>query len=150
MKGSIMAVVNRRDFLRIGTGGAAGLLCCSGAAPRWCKQLFLNALELLLPEPLVRVDGPTTMIATVNEQPDEKRWIVHLLNYVPERRGKDFDIIEDVFPLYHVNVTVRAPSIKRIRLVPQQKSLEFARSAGRVEFFVPEIVGHQMVELSYV
>ena len=27
-------------------------------APRWCKQLVLNALDMLLPEPLISHDGP--------------------------------------------------------------------------------------------
>jgi hypothetical protein len=47
-------------------------------APRWEKQLFLTALGLLLPDPLVWHAGPTTLQVTVNEQPDERRWIVHL------------------------------------------------------------------------
>jgi hypothetical protein len=33
----------------------------NAVAPRWEKQLFLNALDLLLPDPLVRHDGPTTL-----------------------------------------------------------------------------------------
>ncbi|MEJ7710919.1 MAG: hypothetical protein WKF84_13900 [Pyrinomonadaceae bacterium] len=47
-------------------------------APRWCKKLVLNALDMLLPDPLVRIEAPTTMITTLNEQPTENRWALHL------------------------------------------------------------------------
>ena len=78
-------------------------------APRWCKQLLLNALDMLLPDPLLRHDGPSGLLTSVNEQPAENRWVVHLLHYVPERRGQDFDVIEDVLPLYDVPVSLRLP-----------------------------------------
>jgi len=68
--------------------------------PRWCKTLLLNALALLLPEPLARHDGPSTVRLSLTEQAGHDRWIVHLLHYIPERRGEDFDVIEDVIPLH--------------------------------------------------
>jgi hypothetical protein len=49
------------------------------------------------------------VIATLNEQPAENRRIVHLLHYVPEHRGKDFDVLEDVIPLYNLPVSVQTP-----------------------------------------
>ena len=119
-------------------------------APRWCKQLFLNALELLLPEPLIRLQGPTTIISTVNAQSENNRWVVHLLNYIPERRGTEFDIIEDILPLYELKLSVRAPSVKHVLLVPQKKPLEFKNETGRIELVVPKLEGHQMIELSFV
>ncbi len=118
-------------------------------APRWCKRLVLNALDILLPQPLLRHDGPSNTVATITEQPEHKRWIVHLLNYIPERRGEDFDTIEDIIPIQDLRVSVRAPGgVKGVSLVPQKKSLEFKQVKGRVEFTVPKLVGHQMIELS--
>jgi hypothetical protein len=115
-------------------------------APRWCKQLFLNALASLLPEPLLRVKGPSTVIATLNEQPAENRRIVHLLHYVPEHRGKDFDVLEDVIPLYNLPVSVQTPKkIRQVTLVPQNTPLKFEQKGNRVEFTLPELNGHQMV-----
>ena len=57
-------------------------------APLWCKTLILNALDLLLPEPLLRHNGPSTLQATINDQPGRQRWVAHLLHYIPERRGQ--------------------------------------------------------------
>ena len=64
-------------------------------APRWEKQMVLNALALLLPEPLARHNGPSTLQVAVNEQAAEKCWVVHLLHYIPERRSQTIDIVED-------------------------------------------------------
>jgi hypothetical protein len=119
-------------------------------APRWYKVLLLNALEMLLPEPLLRHTGPSTMRATINEQNADERWVVHLLHYVPERRGVDLDIVEDVIPLYKVKVSVRVPGrVKEIMCVPQQERLVHSQNGGRVEFIVPEVVGNQMVALEF-
>lgn len=117
-------------------------------APRWCKQFVLNALDRLLPDPLVRTPGaPTTLLATLNRQPDQNRRVLHLLHYVPERRGRDFDVIEDVIPLSNVAVSVRG-SARRVTLAPSGTALKFSQRNGRVEFVVPELRGHQMVVLT--
>ena len=119
-------------------------------APRWCKKLLLNALDILLPEPLIRLEAPTTTLAAVNEQSAEKRWIVHLLHYIPERRGQDFDVIEDVIPIFDVKVSVKAPeSVREVVCVPEGKPLNFEQNNGRVEFVLPKLEGHQMMALSF-
>jgi hypothetical protein len=118
------------------------------SAPRWIKTLFLNALDLLLPQPVVRVHGPSTLMVTLNDQPDENRRVLHLLHYIPERRGEEFDTIEDVIPVFNIPVSIRADSLPhRISLVPQNHSLPFQIMEGRIEFTVPEVNGHQMVEI---
>ena len=119
----------------------------NAVAPRWEKQLFLNALDLLLPDPLVRHNGPTTLQVTINEQPAEKRWIIHLLHYIPERRSQEIDIIEDVIPLYNIKISIKLPEIKAVMRVPEQEPLPYEQKDGRVEFVLPQLVGHQMIAL---
>lgn len=119
-------------------------------APRWCKQLFLNALEMLLPQPVLKHNGPSTMLAAVNDQHEENRRIVHLLHYIPERRSMDIDIIEDVIPLYDVGVSIKTEKeVRAIICVPQGVSIDFTQKDGRVEFGVPEVHGHQIVSVDY-
>ena len=117
-------------------------------APRWCKTLFLNAVNVLLPEPLIRHDGPSTLQVTVNEQAAKARWVVHLLHYVPERRGQDIDVIEDVIPLHDVGLSVRVPGmVDNVMCVPEQELLPFQQNDGRVDFVLPKLTGHQMIAL---
>jgi hypothetical protein len=116
-------------------------------APRWEKHLFLNTLGLLLPDPLIRHNGPTTLHVTIYEQSDENRWIVHLLHYIPERRSQEIDIIEDVIPLYNVKISIRLPNIKSVVCVPEQEPLLYQHKDGRVQFVLPQLNGHQMIAL---
>jgi hypothetical protein len=119
-------------------------------APRWEKQLVLNALALLLPEPLVRHTGPSTLQVTVNEQAADKRWVVHLLHYIPERRSQTIDIIEDVIPLDDIDISVRVPgTVTGVVCVPEATSLTYRQVGDRVEFTLPRLVGHQMITLGF-
>jgi hypothetical protein len=124
-------------------------------APRWCKTLFLNALALLLPEPLVCHRGPSTLQVSLTEQVSQSeigqnRRILHALHYIPERRGQDFDVIEDVIPLYNVPFSVRADRpVQRVTCVPEGQALDFRQEGGRVAFTLPELVGHQMIALEF-
>ncbi|HEY6553314.1 MAG TPA: alpha-amylase family protein, partial [Vicinamibacteria bacterium] len=120
-------------------------------APRWCKQIVLNAVSLLLAEPLVRTSLPSAGLVSVNEQTRERRYVVHLLHYVPERRGLDFDVVEDVVPLLGVRVSLRVPRrVRGVLTAPQGARLAFTEKAGRVEFTLPRLEGHQMVAVAWV
>lgn len=120
-------------------------------APRWCKRLVLNALDMLLPEPLVRVAAPTTTITALNEQQAENRWALHLLSYIPERRGQDFDVIEDVIPLYNLKASVRVPKrVRAVTIVPQGVKLAFQQKGARIEFMLPKLEGHQIIALNFI
>ena len=118
-------------------------------APRWCKQLVLNALMRLLPDPLVRLEAPTTTLVTLNEQPAERRQILHLLHYIPERRGAQFDVVEDVIPLHEVGVSVRVPGkVASVTCVPDGGELEFEQDGERIRFVLPRLEGYQIICLS--
>jgi hypothetical protein len=114
-------------------------------APLWCKQLIEGALAMLLPEPALTVQGPSTLLATINEQPAQNRKVVHLLHYVPERKAKEFDIIEDIIPLYNLPVSVKAEGASKVYLAPQGTELAFEAKDGRVQFVVEKLEGHQIV-----
>ena len=90
------------------------------------------------------------MLTALNEQPQENRWILHLLHYIPERRGQDFDIIEDVIPLFNVKFSVKAPKkVLEVSAVPEKSKLPFQQQTGRIEFVLPKLDGHQMIALQF-
>ena len=108
------------------------------------KLLVRNVLNLLLPTPVIRVQAPSSTEVSVMAQPG--RTIVHLLQYCPERRTKDLDIVEDIVPIHHIPLSLavtKAP--KSVYLAPNREPLPFTWSKGRVEVTVPEIAGHAMV-----
>ena len=118
-------------------------------APRWCKTLVANALARLLPEPLVRHDGPSSLRVGLTEQPAERRWVLHLLHYIPERRGRSFDTIEDVIPLHDLGVSVRAPAgVRSVTRAPGGEPLAFEVRDGRVEVRLDRLDGHAILALA--
>jgi hypothetical protein len=121
------------------------------SAPRWCRVVFLNAVDMLLSEPVLRMENaPTTLVAAVNEQPDKNRYVVHLLNYVPERRGNAFDVLEDVFPIFDLRANLKVPGkVRKITAVPQGRNISFRQSGNRVNFTLAELNGHQMIEVGF-
>jgi hypothetical protein len=139
-------------------------------APPWCKRLLLNALEMFLPQPLVRHSGPSTLFVTLAEQnvnsasqgtqagagvhlsagDSPQRFVLHLLHYIPERRGTEFDVIEDVIPLYNVPISLRtARPVGSVTVAQGGAPLPFDLDGDRVLFTVPEVVGHQMITINF-
>ncbi len=115
-------------------------------APNWCKKLIAGALKALLPARLVTHDGPSTVTASLLDQPQEKRVNLHLLSYVPVRKSAMIDIIEERTKVNHVEVSLHLPyEIKKARLVPENIDLQY--QDGRL--IVPEIDGYAIVELIY-
>ncbi len=120
----------------------------AACAPVWCKLLVRNALDYILPDPLLRVAGASSIVATVTEQPAHSRRIVHLLHYIPERRGQAFDVIEDVLPVRDVELSLRcAQAPAGVQQVPEARALDFEMVDGRAEIHLPELRGHAMIEV---
>lgn len=110
-------------------------------------QVMRNAIDRLLPEPLVRCDGPSSLHVSWNRQPAQRRSVVHLLHYIPEQRTLGPATVHDVIPLFNLTLELRTPPPRRIYLAPQGDELPFASTGGYVQVNVPEVRGHQMVVL---
>jgi hypothetical protein len=108
------------------------------------KLLVRNVLELLLPDPLLRVGAPSSTEATVMRQ--GKRTIVHLLQYCPERRTPNLDLVEDIVPLFDVPLSLKlSKAPRKVYEAPDQTPIAFEYLKGRVNLRVPEIRGHEMI-----
>jgi len=111
------------------------------------RLLVRNLIARLMPEPLLTVEGPTGMEASVMRQQTPKpRTIVHLLQYSPERRAANLDLIEDIVPIAKVPISLkldRRP--RRVYLAPGNAMLPFTYKQGRAFVLVPEVRGHAMV-----
>lgn len=108
------------------------------------RDLVLAALRQVLPTPLVSCPGPTSLQATLCRQ--DQRHVLHLLHYVPERRGLRFDIVEDRMPVLETEVQVRVPATKAFA-VPSGETLELHPTETGVSVRIPAFLGHQMVSL---
>jgi len=112
------------------------------------KQVIAGLLASLLPDPLLKVEAPSTAEATVLRQEvgGETRLVAHLLHYVPQRRTPSLDLVEDVIPLYDVGLAVKAPSRpRRAYLAPQGTDLPLQWDGVYASCRVPKLEGHQLI-----
>ncbi|HUU11558.1 MAG TPA: beta-galactosidase trimerization domain-containing protein [Phycisphaerae bacterium] len=108
------------------------------------RQVVANLLDRLLGRRLLEVTAPTTARVTMLRQ--GRRTVIHLMNYVAERRAEGMDIIEDRQPLHDVRVAVAiGKKPRRVYLAPEETDLKFTFKGGRVEVVVPVIDGHGMI-----
>ena len=103
---------------------------------------------------MVTASLPRAGRATVRHQADAKRDVVHLLHATPvlrgQFRGDSVQPIQDLIPLHRVAVTLAVPAeVKSVKLVPLGEALHFSKQGGRIAFEVPEVIGHQMIEVQY-
>lgn len=106
------------------------------------RDVFLEMLERVLPNPLLQIEGPTSLQATITQQGE--RTLVHLLHYVPERRGLRFDVIED--PMVILPTTLRVLGhFGSATLVPSNQILECSVEGSYTSVQVPQLVGKGII-----
>ena len=120
------------------------------ASPDLRKVLEIM-LDHVLPEPLLKTGKalPSFSRAFVSRKGSQR--IVHLLNYLPELRGKTLMVEEELTSLQiPVSVRLDGGQVKRVYLAPDRRELPFEVRDGRVSFTIPEMSGYSMavIELS--
>ena len=86
---------------------------------------------------------PDRGVATALRQ--NGRTIVHLLYAHTTKRGENIEVIEDIVPLYNIDVSVVCEKPEKVSLVPQNEPIPFTYENGRVSFTVPKVDIHQMI-----
>jgi len=115
-------------------------------APVPMKQIVSNLLGKLLAEPVVKTTGmPSFARVTVTSQ--ENRRMVHILSYVPERRGENIDMIEEPIELREVSIALRLDGRKpeRVYLAPTEQELPFKTENGYIQITVPSVNGYTLI-----
>ena len=113
----------------------------------YSKEIVAYAVDTLLGDDAsVKTDLGAQGIVTLTENGGSK--ILHTLYASPVRRGKDTEIIEDILPVYNVNVSVKTDEKPMlVTLVPENTTLDFEYKDGRTEFVIPKLECWQMTEI---
>jgi hypothetical protein len=124
---------------------------------KWLKDFLQKDLS-------VKTNLPSQARLTLNEQKNEKRYVTHLLFANKLYRGgemhlsggtvsgalKGIEVIEELLPLSHTQVTLQIPEkIVGVTLEPQNEKIAFEIKDGQVSFEVKEFTCHQMVVFKY-
>ena len=115
------------------------------------RQLVQGCINLLLPNKLVEVSGPSTLEVSIMRKGGRKpATVVHLLQFVAERRAPSLDVVEDIVPIYNVPLSVQVEAAPtKVYLAPSRGVLSFDYADGRVTFMVPVVEGHQMIVIEF-
>jgi hypothetical protein len=106
--------------------------------------------ELLGDSKTLKTNLKAQGVTTIQHQKEQRRLIHHLLYAVPVKRGENVEIIEDIVPIYDIQVGVQVEEkVKRVYLAPQMKDIEFNQENNKITYMVEKVDCHQMVVIEY-
>ena len=119
---------------------------------QFAKQLVTYAIDRCLgTQKTLRTALPAQAIVTLMDQPEQKRFILHVV-YAPRNvKGTNkIEVIEDCVPLYEVPVTLHGlgRNIKKVYLAPSGEEIAYRGTTGAT-FMIPKIETHAMIVLDY-
>lgn len=127
------------------------------------KEYAINAIRALLGTPTVKTSLPSTARISLQKQTKQNRYILHLLYANTIQRGgplslsggtvsdrtQGVEVIDELLPLHDVRVAVQTPgTITSVACVPDGKALDFIQKDGHIEFVLPKLECHQMIEIN--
>jgi hypothetical protein len=114
------------------------------------RHIIGQLINLLLPDRLIQSPNlPTTAEVTVWYNAHHDYYILHILHAVPQRRGSELDIIEDVLPLRDIRLGLRTNRQTRtVMLLPDAVVLESSQVDGVTWVTVPEVRVHGVLVFS--
>lgn len=115
------------------------------------KETVVYALNKLLADNKTLITNlPSQGIVTLMQQEKENRYVNHILYASPIKRGEGIEIIEDILPIYGVEVQVKVTQkIKKVCLVPEMEKLDFNQKDCTVSYKVEKLTCHAMVVMEY-
>ena len=109
------------------------------------KQMAIFALDRLLDTAkTLKTNLPAQGIVTLMKQSD--RLICHLLYASPVKRGNGIEVIEDIVPIYNVELAIKTDrKINKVYLAPQKEDIDFTYDNGYISVKLAKIECHQTV-----
>jgi hypothetical protein len=110
------------------------------------RKIFSNVLDHFLPEPILKTRNlPSFARAFVCEQ--NSRRIIHILAYLPEKRGHDSEIIEDEISIADIEIALHqdAGDTQKLYLAPENKNIKFTTENNYIKFKLPLLKGYAMI-----
>lgn len=109
------------------------------------KQMAIFALDRLLDTAkTLKTNLPAQGIVNLMKQSD--RLICHLLYASPVKRGNGIEVIEDIVPIYNVELAIKTDrKINKVYLAPQKEDIDFTYDNGYISVKLAKIECHQMV-----
>lgn len=119
-------------------------------AVRLHRELFNNAIDLLVKSPMLKVDKlPSSGRVSLLKQDNEKRYVAHLL-YAPALQRGEVQVIEDLVPISDVQIEINVPEkVKNVYAIPGNKKLKFTTNGQTIKVNVPAFTMHTALVIEY-
>lgn len=115
----------------------------------WAKEMVDSCLKRLVGKKKIYTNLPSGGIATLFNQEHQNRYVLHLLYGQPYLRGNN-QVIEDLVPLYNVEVSVKAEhKIKRCFDAVTKVKLNFTEKDGYINLKVDKVDCHKVIVIEY-
>lgn len=100
------------------------------------KDIVIKTIDAILgEEKTLSTNLPAQGVVTLMKQDDKT--ILHVLYASPVKRGKNVEIIEDLIPVYNTEFKIKVgKEINSVKIVPENKSIDFKQCDGAVSFTV--------------
>lgn len=110
------------------------------------KEVAHNILNLLVPSPLVRIVAPSSVEIALMQQ--DKRVILHLINYAASRASKEKIVVEDIPQIRDIQVFFDSSlRKKRALFMPGNHELKIREEKNCFSVIVPVLDIHGMIVL---
>lgn len=115
------------------------------------KLLVTHMIDELLGEAkTLTTNLPAQGVVTLMDQAGESRLVNHVLYASPVRRGSGIEIIEDIIPLYDIDVNLNAGKApKRVYLAPENRDIAYTYENGVISYRIDKLDLHAMVVIDY-
>jgi len=116
-----------------------------------CKEAVKYALDTLIGDcKTFKSNMPSGGVATLMKQPQFNRYINHLLYASPVKRGSGIEVIEDLIPLYNIDVElIISEKINKAYDAKTKEEIKFTQDGGKIKFTIDKLDCHKAVVLEY-
>jgi hypothetical protein len=114
------------------------------------RDYLISALKNLLGyEPLTKVNIGSSGRVTTQHQANKRRYTINITYAAPKKRGMA-EIIDEITPIYDINIEIKIPEIPTRVLVPlKDQELKFKTDGNKISFTLPKIWCHESVVIEY-
>jgi len=112
----------------------------------YLKYLIRNLVNLVTKEKLLEVEAPPCIEVSLFQKENKK--VLHLVNSHTEKALSGVCFAEDIPPIYEIEVRLEVEKKpKGIIQQPEKKEIEFTYKEGYIEFKVPDVKIHTVIEV---
>ena len=115
------------------------------------KLITNHIINVLLGgEKTLETNLPAQGTVTLMDQKTERRLVNHLLYASPVKRGNGIEVIEDIVPIYNVDVSLKLKNEpKKVYLAPEKREISYTYKDGVLSYTLDKLDLHAMVVIDY-